>query len=101
MKKPELKKKQAKKSSGSETSNLNRRTFVKLVPALGVAALATPHLNTASALAQGPTPTPTPSPLPSPSPSPTPQRITKEMMHHAEKLIAIELTDAEEAMALP
>jgi Asp-tRNA(Asn)/Glu-tRNA(Gln) amidotransferase A subunit family amidase len=36
---------------------------------------------------------------PSPSPTPTP-RITKEMMHTAEKLMGIELTDAQEAMAL-
>src|SRR6185369_12511471 len=47
------------------------------------------------------TPSPSPTPLPSPSPSPTPApRITKEMMHQAEKLIGIELTDAQEAMAL-
>ena len=45
--------------------------------------------------------TPSPTPLPSPSPSPTPAlRITKEMMHQAEKLMGIELTDAQEAMAL-
>src|SRR5213075_2184712 len=45
--------------------------------------------------------TPSPTPLPSPSPSPTPApRITKEIMHQAEKVIGIELTDAQEAMAL-
>ncbi len=49
------------------------------------------------ALAQTASPTPTPSPSPSPTPAP---RITKEMMHQAEKLIGIELTDAQEAMAL-
>jgi len=49
------------------------------------------------ALAQTPSPTPVPSPSPSPTPAP---RITKEMMHQAEKLMGIELTDAQEAMAL-
>jgi len=100
MKKPESKKKRAKKPSGSETRSFNRRTFVKLVPALGAAALATPHLNIASALAQGPSPTPSPTPLPSPSPTPAPLRVTKDMLRQAEKLIGIELTDAQEAMAL-
>ena len=74
----------------------SRRSFVKLLPALGAAGLVaskTP-LHT---LAQ----TPSPSPLPSASPSPTPTpRITKEMLHTSEKLIGIELTDAQEAMAL-
>jgi len=100
MKKPESKKKPAKKLSGSETRSFNRRTFVKLVPALGAAALATPHLNIASALAQGPSPTPSPTPLPSPSPTPAPLRVTKDMLRQAEKLIGIELSDAQEAMAL-
>jgi Asp-tRNA(Asn)/Glu-tRNA(Gln) amidotransferase A subunit family amidase len=45
--------------------------------------------------------TATPTPVPSPSPSPTPALpVTKEMMHQAEKLIGIELNDAQEAMAL-
>ncbi len=72
--------------------------FVKLVPALGAAAVVTPHLNIASALAQSPSPSPTA--LPSPSPTPAPLRVTKEMLRQAEKLIGIELTDAQEAMAL-
>ena len=74
----------------------SRRSFVKLLPALGAAGFVASktELNT---LAQ----TPSPSPLPSPSPSPTPApRITKDMLHTAEKLIGIELTDAQEAMAL-
>ena len=79
----------------SETRSLDRRTFVKLVPALGVAGLAAANL-TLNATAQ----TPTPTPLPSPSPAPTPLRVTKEMLRHTEKLIGIELTDAQEAMAL-
>ncbi|HSE17154.1 MAG TPA: amidase [Pyrinomonadaceae bacterium] len=74
----------------------SRRTFVKLLPALGAAGLTATKLPL-DALAQTPTPTPVPSPSPSPTPAP---RITKEMMHQAEKLIGIELTDAQEAMAL-
>ncbi len=80
--------------SSSRATDLNRRNFVKLVPALGAAALATPHVNLASVLAQ------TATPSPSSSPSPTPLRVTKEMLRQAEKLIGIELTDAQEAMAL-
>ncbi len=101
MKKFESKPKRiGKPSTESETKSLNRRTFVKLVPALGAAALATPHLKVTSALAQGPTPTPSPTLLPSPSPTPVPLRVSKDMLRQAEKLIGIELTDAEEAMAL-
>src|SRR5689334_23789698 len=73
-----------------------RRTFVKLLPALGAAGVAATKLPL-DALAQTPSPTPVPSPSPSPTP---PLRITKEMMHQTEKLIGIELTDAQEAMAL-
>jgi Asp-tRNA(Asn)/Glu-tRNA(Gln) amidotransferase A subunit family amidase len=94
MRKLELKNKRADRISSSET--VNRRAFVKLVPALGAAALAAPHIS--AVLSQ----TPTPSPLPSPSPSPTPAplRVTKDMLKQAEKLIGIELTDAQEALAL-
>lgn len=67
-------------------ANLDRRNFVKLLPALGAAGLTASKLPV-EALAQTPSPTPAP-------------RITKEMMHQAEKLIGIELTDAQEAMAL-
>ncbi|HEU4434162.1 MAG TPA: amidase, partial [Pyrinomonadaceae bacterium] len=70
---------------------VGRRSFIKLLSALGVAS--------ASKSISGQTPTPSPSPAASPSPTPAP-RITKEMMHEAEKLIGIELTDAQEAMAL-
>ncbi len=79
------------------SNSLNRRSFVKLVPALGAAMIVAPHLPI-STLAQ--TPSPTATPLPSPSPSPTPLRVTKEMLQQTEKLIGIELTDAQEAMAL-
>lgn len=57
---------------------------MKLLSALGVATASKPDI-----FAQAPTPSPTPA-----------LRITKEMMHEAEKLIGIELTDAQEAMAL-
>jgi Asp-tRNA(Asn)/Glu-tRNA(Gln) amidotransferase A subunit family amidase len=78
-----------------ESTDVDRRTFVKLLPALGAAGLAATNLPPA-ATAQ------TPTPLPSPSPSPTPApRITKEMMRQAEKLMGLEFNDAQEAMALP
>src|SRR5689334_16082687 len=87
-----------KKSTRTPTKkpNVDRRSFVKLLPAAGLAGLAATRLSL-DGLAQ----TPTPTPLPSPSPSPTPPlRVTKEMMHATEKLIGIELNDAQEAMAL-
>ena len=96
-----MKKNQTKKPRHSK-GNVTRRNFVKLLPAMGAAGLAASKMPL-DALAQTPSPSPTPlpSPGPSPSPSPTPApRITKEMMHQAEKLIGIELTDAQEAMAL-
>ncbi|HKU74362.1 MAG TPA: amidase [Pyrinomonadaceae bacterium] len=85
-----------KKNKRTTKANVDRRSFVKLLPAVGVAGLAATKLPL-EVLAQ----TPTPVPLPSPSPSPTPPlRVTKEMMRATEKLIGIELTDAQEAMAL-
>ena len=77
-----------------KNSAINRRTFVKLLPAAGAAGLTISGLPL-STTAQTPTPTP------SPRPSPTPMRITKDMMHDAEKLIGIELNDKQEEMALP
>ena len=75
-------------------TGVDRRTFVKFLPALGATGLVAAKLPL-EALAQTASPTPTPSPSPTPAP-----RITKEMMHEAEKLMGIELTDAQEAMAL-
>jgi Asp-tRNA(Asn)/Glu-tRNA(Gln) amidotransferase A subunit family amidase len=75
-------------------SGIDRRAFVKLLSAAGAAGLAVSGLPL-KALAQTPTATP------SPRPSPTPGRITKDMMHNAEKVIGIELTDKQEDMALP
>jgi Asp-tRNA(Asn)/Glu-tRNA(Gln) amidotransferase A subunit family amidase len=71
---------------------VGRRSFIKLLSALGVASATKLDV-------PGQTATPSPSPSPTPSPAPAP-RITKEMMREAEKLIGIELTDAQEAMAL-
>src|SRR5438094_4852645 len=79
----------------NKRTSINRRNFVKALPAAGAAALAISN-SPLKALAQT-----TPTPVPSPSPSPTPLRITKEMMHNAEKVIGIELTDKQEDMALP
>jgi Asp-tRNA(Asn)/Glu-tRNA(Gln) amidotransferase A subunit family amidase len=78
--------------TNKKSKSVGRRKFVKMLPALGAAGLAATKLPLET-LAQ------TPSPSPSPSPTPAP-RITKEMMRQAEKLIGIELTDAQEAMAL-
>jgi Asp-tRNA(Asn)/Glu-tRNA(Gln) amidotransferase A subunit family amidase len=86
MKKPERK--------TPNKSGIDRRAFVKLLPAAGAAGLAVSGLPL-KALAQTPTPTP------SPRPSPTPLRVTRDMMHNAEKVIGIELTDKQEDMALP
>ena len=75
----------------NKRTSINRRNFVKVLPAAGAAALVVSK-EPLRTLAQTPTPTATP--------SPAPMRITKEMMHNAEKLIGIELTDAQENMAL-
>jgi len=99
MRKSESNKKRAKRSAvDTEARSLDRRTFVKLVPALGAAAIAAPHLNLSTVLTQVPSPTPSPTPIASPTPAPL--RVTKDMLRQAEKLIGIELTDAQEAMAL-
>jgi Asp-tRNA(Asn)/Glu-tRNA(Gln) amidotransferase A subunit family amidase len=94
---PESKNRKMRKRSSDAAGDMDRRTLLKLLPAVGAAGLVAKNVPLA-ALAQ--TPTPTPTPLPSPSPSSTPQRITKDMMHQAENLIGIELTDAQETMAL-
>jgi Asp-tRNA(Asn)/Glu-tRNA(Gln) amidotransferase A subunit family amidase len=60
---------------------MDRRTFVKMIPAVGAAGLATTSGEEVEAGAA--------------------QRVTKEMLNNAEQLIGIELTDAQEAMALP
>ena len=82
----------------NQVSDFDRRSFVKLIPAIGAAAIVVPYLSVPATSAQTPSPTPTPSP--SPSPTPTPLRVTKEMLHGAEQLFGIELTDAQKQMAL-
>ena len=79
----------------SKRNSINRRNFVKLLPAAGAAGLA---VTKAPLTLFAQTPSATPTPLASPTPAP---RITKEMLHNAEKLIGIELTDKQEDMALP
>src|SRR5882724_8684458 len=85
------------KKPGRKTQNkskgIGRRSFVKLLPAAGAAGLAVSGLPL-KALAQMPTPSPTP------RPSPTPLRITKEMIHNAEKVIGLEFTDKQEEQAV-
>jgi len=95
---PVAKKGKTRQPSGAALDNgLTRRTFVKLIPALSLAAVASPQ-QIISVLAQ--TPSPTPLASPSPSASPTPLRVTKEMLRGAEQLFGIELTDAQKQMAL-
>ena len=91
---------QRKQKTKDSTSAVDRRTFVKSLPALGVAGLAASSFSLSS-VAQTPVPSPSSTPVPSPSASPTPApRITKDMLHTAEKLFGIEFTDAHEAMAV-
>jgi Asp-tRNA(Asn)/Glu-tRNA(Gln) amidotransferase A subunit family amidase len=78
--------KQKRKQQGKE---LNRRTFVKFLPSVGISTLAASHLNPSSAAAQPPQQA-TPA-----------QAVSKDALHSAEALVGIELTDAQEAMALP
>jgi Asp-tRNA(Asn)/Glu-tRNA(Gln) amidotransferase A subunit family amidase len=73
-------------------TSINRRNFVKLLPAAGAAGL------TISGL---PLPSVAQTPTPSPRPSPTPMRITKDMLRNTEKVIGIDLTDKQEELALP
>ncbi len=81
-------KKQTRKS-------IDRRTFVKVLPAAGAAAIAASKAPLTT-FAQ----TASPTPSPAASPSPTPGRIKKDDLEHAEKIIGIELTDKHREMAL-
>jgi Asp-tRNA(Asn)/Glu-tRNA(Gln) amidotransferase A subunit family amidase len=89
---------------------LDRRSFVKLLPAAGVATLGVSAVG-----AQGPPvpafgPVTTPQRAAEPTPSAggaqqqgraqAPQKVNREMLHTAEQLIGIELTEAQENMAL-
>jgi Asp-tRNA(Asn)/Glu-tRNA(Gln) amidotransferase A subunit family amidase len=66
----------------NRTPKINRRSFFKLLPAAGLSGAAIVNAQ-------------------QPPPQQPPQRITKETLHAAEQLIGIELTDAQETMALP
>jgi Asp-tRNA(Asn)/Glu-tRNA(Gln) amidotransferase A subunit family amidase len=87
---PAAKPKTEKRDTDEGERGFNRRSFVKLLPALGAASLAAQHLSLPEALAQTPQQQPQ-----------TPMRVTKAEMKAAEKLIGVELTDAQETMALP
>src|SRR5437867_4927593 len=85
------KKEISKPNRGQRNRGLDRRTFVKMLPAVGVAGLAASRADVGLAewveeKQQQPQ---------------TTQHVTKEMLHAAEQLIGIELNDAQEAMALP
>jgi Asp-tRNA(Asn)/Glu-tRNA(Gln) amidotransferase A subunit family amidase len=72
--------------SVNNAKKIDRRSFVKLIPAAGAAGMTIAEGKVANATAQQPQQS---------------QRITQEMLSTAEKLIGIELTDAHAAMALP
>ena len=78
-------------NSAEKTAKINRRLFVKLLPAAGGAGAAITNLDArpGSAIAEAR------------QAQQPPQRVTKESLRAAEQLIGIELTDAQEAMALP
>ncbi|MDQ3009918.1 MAG: amidase, partial [Acidobacteriota bacterium] len=84
-----MKKTRTTHPTGTSDAKLNRRSFVKLLPASvagGAASLAMTGDDSASAQAgQG---------------QQAAQRVTREMMHATEKMIGIELTEAQETMAL-
>ena len=89
-----MKKNRSRKPTPDSSSNpkLNRRSFVKLLPAAGAAGLtiAAPESGAAQArAAQGGTT------------QQTNQRVTREMMQASEKMIGLEFTEAHENMALP
>jgi Asp-tRNA(Asn)/Glu-tRNA(Gln) amidotransferase A subunit family amidase len=73
-----------RRNRSERRTNLDRRGFVKTIATAGLAA---PFAEVPIAAAQQ-------------QQTQTPQRVTKEMLHAAEQLIGIELTDAQEAMAL-
>jgi Asp-tRNA(Asn)/Glu-tRNA(Gln) amidotransferase A subunit family amidase len=84
MKKDSREKTTRKKSN--LTDKVNRRDFVKMLPAAGATAIAATRPGIAQVGSGQAQP---------------PQRITKEMLHSAEQIIGIELTPAQEDMALP
>ena len=73
-------------------AKINRRSFVKLLPAAGAAGAAITNLDATAGAAVANA---------EQAQQQSPQRVTKETLRAAEQLIGIELTDAQEAMALP
>lgn len=86
MKKTRTRNSAADSNDTNSDAKLNRRSFVKLLPAAGAAGLT--MANPDAALAQG-------------GQQQTAQRVTREMLQATEKLIGIELDEAQENMALP
>ncbi|MBS1789920.1 MAG: amidase [Acidobacteria bacterium] len=83
----------ANTAEGTNTdAKLNRRSFVKLLPAAGAAGLTITAPDSAAAQTRG---------VAGGGTQQDNQRITREMMQAAEKLIGVELTEAQENMALP
>src|SRR3989440_2291283 len=80
----------------SNRKSITRRTFVKVLPAAGAAAIVASQAPLKT-LAQ----TPTPTPQASPSPAAAVTRVKKDDLKHAEKLIGIDSAEKEEEMALP
>jgi Asp-tRNA(Asn)/Glu-tRNA(Gln) amidotransferase A subunit family amidase len=83
------KKEDRKPKTNRPNRELDRRTFVKMLPAAGVAGLAAAHLDVSMAEA-----------VQTPQAAQPAQRVTKEMFHAAQQLIGVELNDAQETMAL-
>jgi Asp-tRNA(Asn)/Glu-tRNA(Gln) amidotransferase A subunit family amidase len=73
---------QNKPTTEKRKKGIDRRSFVKMIPAIGAGLAAAPSEEAEAA-------------------APSPQRVTKEILHNAEQLLGIELTDAQETMALP
>src|SRR5262245_32320790 len=78
-------------NSAEKSAKINRRSFVKLLPAAGAAGAAMTNLDAASgaAITQS-----------QQAQRQATQKVTKEMLRAAEQMIGLELTDAQEAMAL-
>ncbi|HMX24641.1 MAG TPA: amidase, partial [Blastocatellia bacterium] len=90
-----MKKTRTRRSAGSpgSDSQLDRRSFVKLLPAATAAGMTlpgTPDVEAAEA-----------APPQNRQNQQAAQRISREAMHAAEQLIGIEMTEAHETMALP
>jgi Asp-tRNA(Asn)/Glu-tRNA(Gln) amidotransferase A subunit family amidase len=76
------------KDGRRRVGEINRRTFIEMLPAAGAAGLAAPSVLASIEPQQQQS-------------NQSSTRVTREAMHAAESLIGIELTEAQEAMALP